>query len=107
MANYAIAPNQRLTNVAIDLTAHFAKRWGHETGDAIDPDSVADDFEPITVVLPSEMARVVEAAIKLRRSKGDLPGEDLDREAYMTIIQNHDRGRALYDICAAYILKEA
>lgn len=72
---------------------------------SIDIDAESEKYESLTVVVNAEFKRVIEAAIKLRRSKGNLPGEEIDRAAFQTIITNYERGRALYDISVEYILR--
>lgn len=71
-----------------------------------DTDETADGFDPYTVLLTDEMKRVVEAAVKLRLSKGELPGTSMDPEYHKSVIGDYQRGRALYDICAQYVLRE-
>ena len=88
-------------NKFTDVTAIFAARAGITP----DADVVADDFESITVILPSDMARVVEAAIKHRRGQGSLPGPEMDWKQFGPVITNYNRGRAIYDICAEYVMR--
>lgn len=73
---------------------------------AADIDEASEQFEPLTVMVDPFLGRIIEAAIKLRRSKGGLPGVDLDEREYMTIHSAYQKARALAAICGDYILRE-
>jgi ParB-like chromosome segregation protein Spo0J len=69
-------------------------------------EQVADDFEPLTLMVDSELARIINAAVALRRSQGHLPGRNLDRQDYQTVYSAYEKARALAAICGDWILKE-
>ena len=69
-------------------------------------DSISRQFDSWFVLVPSQMERVLNAAVKLRLSKGNLPGRDIDPREYVSVHSSYQRGRALFDICSDYVLKE-
>ena len=73
---------------------------------ARDIDEASEGFEPLTLMVDDYLGRIINAAVTLRRSKGHLPGVELDRQEYMTIHSAYQKARALGAICADYILRE-
>ncbi|MGE5610471.1 MAG: hypothetical protein ACM359_14570 [Bacillota bacterium] len=71
-----------------------------------DIDEASEGFEPLTLMVDDYLGRIINAAVTQRRSKGNLPGVELDRQEYMTIHSAYQKARALAAICADYILRE-
>jgi hypothetical protein len=67
-------------------------------------ESAGDAFDTFYCLLDDQMRKVVDGAIRRRREEGNLPGRPMSPETGKNLAADYDRGRALADICAQWII---